>query len=371
MNTERKPPWRRTTNHLIFVSIIVVAIIFTYGYMRLRIFHVPPIDWQAGRGTGETAVEVNSTDHHTSREHANKSTPLRAHFSAQLLDKLGDLRDGFTGTLKPHEKPVVPNIAHYIWFSCHPFEFENLLSLISVHRFMRAEKILFHTDCEPSGQWWKEARKIPSLEILQREPVKTIFGRNINPIWPEHQSDVARLQILMEYGGIYFDTDIFVLKSLEPLRYYDYVVGRQTSDGLNNGIILASKDSEFLRVFYESYRNYKPSCYSCISIKYHNDLAKEHQHLVHIENYSLVQPNFDKWRTIFYGKFDWPDNHYTIHLWIKQYKNKHKGFSFNSENIKSLDTAFGEMCRYIYYGTSDLIQTNATELFEWWSNATS
>jgi len=48
----------------------------------------------------------------------------------------------------------------------------------------------------------------------------------------EHQSDTARLQILLEMGGIYMDDDLVLLKSLDPLRSHQMVLGEENYDAL-------------------------------------------------------------------------------------------------------------------------------------------
>ncbi|XP_070534067.1 uncharacterized protein [Ptychodera flava] len=261
------------------------------------------------------------------------------------------------GFLEPHDHLVVPNIAHFIWFSCHPFKFENLVSMLSVHRIMKADKIFFHTDCEPTGEWWDEAVElVQTLQVVRRPPPTVVFGRKLNPKWPEHAADVARLQILIEHGGIYFDTDIFVLAPLEPLRYYDYVVGRPDENILNNGIILANNSSKFLKLYYESYKSYNSNCWGCTSVQGHHKVAVKHLDLLHIEPDSMVRPPYTAWRKLFLEKYDWISEHFTIHVWFREfYNNGSKGFEFTRENIKGLNTTVGEMCRYIYYGSPDLI----------------
>ena len=54
----------------------------------------------------------------------------------------------------------------------------------------------------------------------------------------EHQSDVARLQILLEIGGIYIDDDILFLKSFDELRNHQTVLAEENYDALGNGVIL-------------------------------------------------------------------------------------------------------------------------------------
>ncbi|XP_077861758.1 uncharacterized protein LOC144342563 [Saccoglossus kowalevskii] len=352
---------RRCRKTLLLLILGITVVMVTLVYRANVLLKRNLTSWVKSHGE----LHSNTTDEY--RGTNSSSQPLRQWFSEQMKEKLDrDHVIGFTGSLKPHRMRVVPNVAHYIWFSCHPFLFENLVSIISVYKIMKAETIFFHTDCEPSGEFWEETIHITNLVVVHRQPPVSVFNKSINPEWPEHQSDVARLQILMKFGGIYLDTDIFILKSLEPLRYYDYVVGRQSSCCLNNGIILASNNSEFLRIFYENYRTYNARCYSCMSIKKHNEIAKQHQDLVHVESYSLVQPNFDRWKTIFYGKFNWQENHYSVHLWMKQFKQKNKSTVFTRESVKKMDSAFGQMCRYIYYGTSDCIEHNTT-VMPWWN----
>ncbi|XP_077868782.1 uncharacterized protein LOC144359467 [Saccoglossus kowalevskii] len=265
------------------------------------------------------------------------------------------------GLLKPHKNLVVPNIAHFIWFSCHDFHFHNLISVLSVHRVMQAERILFHTDCEPSGMWWYEARMlIPQLEIVHRDRPKRVFGIELNPKWPEHSADVARLQVLLEMGGVYLDADVFIVAPLEPLRHYDYVAGRETDAWLNNGIIVAKNESRFLKQLYESYKKYEPTCWACLSVIHHNQLALEHLNIVHIEHSSMNRPGSRLIRDIFEHNYKWQIEHFSIHTFIRLYVRWMRGqggVHLTPATIKTFNSTVGEICRYIYYGSPDIIRS--------------
>ncbi|XP_077980073.1 uncharacterized protein LOC144435351 [Glandiceps talaboti] len=291
-----------------------------------------------------------------------------------LLDSDGWLN----GTLQPHDHPVIPNIAHYTWLYCRDFSFIHLLSLVSAYKVMQPDKIYFHTNCEPEGRWWNEVKLIPILEVKYIEPPVKIFDQELNLNWPEHQSDVARLEVLLKHGGVYFDPDIFVVQSLEPLRRYDYVVGREDGYMLNNGIIMSSVNSSFLWKFYTSYQYYRRRCFNCNSIIQQHNLAEQYGHLIHIENYSMQQPDNFHWKTLFYGKFPWQEGHYTFHIWMGAYRiwswigapRQQDGEyirEFSPENIKELDSSFGEMCRFIYYGNSDIIPADGVAPKPWWN----
>ncbi|XP_070534367.1 uncharacterized protein [Ptychodera flava] len=262
------------------------------------------------------------------------------------------------GLLKPKDHHVIPNIAHFIWFSCHPFKFEDLISVLSVHRVMKAEAIYFHTDCEPTGKWWLEAKEfIPTLKVVHRTPPAKVFDRKLDQKLSDRSVDVAKLQILTEGGGIYLNTSIYVVAPLEPLRYYDYVVGKADKNAFSNEIILANKDSKFLKLYYESFKRFRESCWECTVVKGHYDLAMRNRNILHIEPDSMAKPPSSRGRNLFVKKFDWQNNLFTIRNVLNQNKDSGDERELTAESIKTLDSPLGQICRYIYYGSTDLIKS--------------
>lgn len=66
------------------------------------------------------------------------------------------------------------------------------------------------------------------LKIVHRPPPEFIFGQKISHVF--HQGDVAKLEILLEHGGIYLDYDVIVVNSLNPLRQYPATYGEMFKD---------------------------------------------------------------------------------------------------------------------------------------------
>ncbi|XP_070559192.1 uncharacterized protein [Ptychodera flava] len=269
----------------------------------------------------------------------------------------------FNGTLRPQDHPVVPNIAHFVWFTCRDFTFYHLISLLSVYSVMKADRILFHTDCEPTGRWWTEAKLIPVLEVMLLEMPTSVFGHELNPFWSTHSADVARLRVLLEYGGVYFDPDVFVVNSLEPLRHYDFVMGRPREGRLNNAVIISRKDSRFLRLYYESYKFYNESCYLCNSVEIPSRIAYFNRNLIHIELFTLVCSVRDLWKIQLNENFDWKHTRYTLHFFVKTPLEQ-----LNPESIKTLNNTAGEVSRYVYYNMREVIPTNITPP-RWWQTS--
>ena len=68
------------------------------------------------------------------------------------------------------------------------------------------------------------------IKIVFRNPPLFVHNQRIFIIY--HKGDVAKLEILLEYGGIYLDFDVIVVNSLDPLRRFDATLGK--SNQLNH-----------------------------------------------------------------------------------------------------------------------------------------
>lgn len=67
-------------------------------------------------------------------------------------------------------------------------------------------------------------------------------------------TDYVRLSVLYEYGGFYFDTDVELLKSLEPLRKHRAFIGFEQNDRVNDGQGMgAVPHHEIIRGFRDMY----------------------------------------------------------------------------------------------------------------------
>ncbi|CAG2222978.1 unnamed protein product [Mytilus edulis] len=245
----------------------------------------------------------------------------------------------------------VPNLVHYMWFSKREMNFYHFVSFLSASRFLKPCLILIHGDILPFGTYWDYLLTLVSNILhVQRSPPEEVFGRNLTFI--EHKSDIARIQALQRFGGIYVDTDEIILRSLDPLRKYPFTLSRETDWNLSNGLILAEKNATFLNIWYSEYKSYNGSKthwgFHSTQVPYW--LSQKYPDLIHVENKTFVRPSWENIYVIFDHNFDWSKN-YGLHYYIRFYTHTH---DFN--DIKYLNTTIGSTARHVLYGSKDLCE---------------
>ena len=108
---------------------------------------------------------------------------------------------------------------------------------------------------------WKE--KCPGYEIIEWN--ESTFDIEINKYVKDAYnskkwafvSDVARLKALVQEGGIYMDTDVEVIKSLDSFLQYRSVMGFESDEYLSTAFIASEKNNSLFREMLEKYNNLK------------------------------------------------------------------------------------------------------------------
>lgn len=113
---------------------------------------------------------------------------------------------------------MIPRTIHYCWFG-------------------KGEKPKLALKCIES---WK--KYCPDFKIIEWNESNFDVNQNgftqycyINKKWA-FLSDYVRLFVIEKYGGIYFDTDVEVVKSFEPLLNNSAFYGFETKDYINTGL---------------------------------------------------------------------------------------------------------------------------------------
>lgn len=149
---------------------------------------------------------------------------------------------------------MIPKIIHYCWFGGNPLPESAKKCIASWRKFLPDYEI----------KEWNESNydvhKIPYIHEAY-EAKKYAFV-----------SDYARFDILYQYGGIYFDTDVEVLKPLDDIIARGPFMGREAGAYLRNickgfdgdGLAVApglglgvEAGHELYKEFLDAYKNFK------------------------------------------------------------------------------------------------------------------
>ena len=157
--------------------------------------------------------------------------------------------------------------------------------------------------------------------------------------------------MITDYGGIYLDHDVIVVKSFDTLRKYDFTIGRESSNSLNNGVMLGRQGTPFAQIWLETYRSptldMRHRCNE--SVRMAHRLSELFPHLVHVENSSLAQPNYFHPEMFYRDHYNWSGN-YAIHV---MRETPHR-IPKHPIRLAGYDCLLGEVMRFVYYGDSKL-----------------
>src|SRR5258706_15512500 len=146
----------------------------------------------------------------------------------------------------------IPNTFHFIWMGGRALNIVHYLAIKSAVEVNRPKQVSFYCDAIPTGIWFDKIRA--QLDVVHRSLPKTVFGRPL--AFPEHGVDQLKYDILLANGGIYLDLDTMCKKPFADLLDNPCVLGWEGTGGelpglrgCCNGVVLAEKGSEFLRMW--------------------------------------------------------------------------------------------------------------------------
>ena len=123
---------------------------------------------------------------------------------------------------------MIPKKIHYCWFG-------------------RGEKSKLAIRCIES---WK--KYCPDYEIIEWNEDNYDVNKNEYTSWCYRNkkwaflSDYVRLDVVNEYGGIYFDTDVELIKPLDDLVKYDAFYGLEKNDTVATGLGFGSMSNHII-----------------------------------------------------------------------------------------------------------------------------
>lgn len=133
---------------------------------------------------------------------------------------------------------MIPKIIHYCWFGGNPIPEFNKKCIESWKKYCPDYEIIE----------WNEG----NIDLNSNNYMKEAYASRIWGFVP----DVARLQIIYEYGGVYLDTDVELLKPLDDLLNNHAFMGIE--NGNTNTIALglgfgAEKNDPLIKILLDDY----------------------------------------------------------------------------------------------------------------------
>ena len=130
---------------------------------------------------------------------------------------------------------MIPKIIHYTWFSDDPYP-EKIKECMKSWKIHMPDYQFIHWDMEKIKDI-----KVPFLKEALEEK-KWAFA-----------ADFVRLYAIYNYGGIYLDTDVEVLKSYNPLLNNKVFMGYEVNDFVCTAVIGAEKNNPSIKRLLEFY----------------------------------------------------------------------------------------------------------------------
>lgn len=137
-------------------------------------------------------------------------------------------------------------------------------------------------------------------------------------------SDYARLKALNDFGGIYLDTDVDILKPFEDLlKENKLIISNESENSLCTAVIISNKNNEFVQSFLDTYKNKKFIIDGKFQMQPNSELLLEHlkskeinvsyDNEINSENVHILPQTYLCGKNIFNYKLMISKNTYCIH----------------------------------------------------------
>jgi len=243
--------------------------------------------------------------------------------------------------------PLVPDIIHFIQFDQQEISFIHFICMCSAFYNHASSFIYLHTNVKVlRGKYFNLLKKLFGKVLIVKylEKPSHVYGQRLSSV--QHSADVARIKILMEYGGIVLDQDVFVVRNLNRFRHFEVAIGWPKGQNIGTQVIVAHKDARFLPQYLALYQDYKPNLW------YYNAgeaptslILNKNPGLVHRVTTEFGVENLSEQ---LYGRH-WPawSQRYTIHL-LDGHKQYLMNISeFQENNYKKCDCTVSDMIHSI------------------------
>lgn len=146
----------------------------------------------------------------------------------------------------------IPKIVHLVYINQRPLKSFNYKCIYSILKHMPDYKIWIHNDIEPESEEWKLLTQNDNIVVKKITRINEFDNMPITCV--QYESDIIRMNLLYEHGGIYFDTDIYLVKNVDGLLDgHSLYIARETEDNIINCTIISEPNNEFIKIWLQNF----------------------------------------------------------------------------------------------------------------------
>ncbi|XP_012941552.1 uncharacterized protein LOC106012621 [Aplysia californica] len=238
----------------------------------------------------------------------------------------------------------IPNIVHWLYFADGTLDLRKAVPFYSVFSILKPCLVLLHGNHFLPGPYWDALiPHAPNLVHVPRSPQTHIHGRKI--VHVANQADIARLEVLQEFGGLYLDNDEIILRPVDIFRATGFAAFHEgVTKTVSNAVLFARPDHEITKIWLKNYDSYDGVSWASHSILYVTELPRHHPDL--IQEFAPLFIKYD-WQRLhnLYRKSCSLGDSFGAHLYASSYPEK-----ADFEYLKTTDSTFGRLARYVLFG---------------------
>jgi len=239
---------------------------------------------------------------------------------------------------------MIPNIVHFnygLMEQEEDFLFVYYVAVLSCKLINNPEKIYFHYHFEPKGQWWYKTKEL--VDHIKIDVPLNIGKKQLKKV--AHKSDVARMQILKKYGGIYLDIDTICIRSYKDFLHNKFFIANEITEsgkimGLCNAIMGTEPDGSFITEWWDNYEEYfVTDGWQEASTHLPFILSKKNTDLTILKPSNFLLPSWESIDQIFEKPYEFNDDLIVLHYWNQhslKYLKQIKGFDWVIDNTHTL-----------------------------------
>lgn len=203
------------------------------------------------------------------------------------------------------EQESIPKIIHYCWFGGNELTDLAKRCINSWKLYCPDYKIIR----------WDES----NFDVNSNQFCKEAYD---NKKWA-FVTDYVRLMVLHNYGGIYMDTDVEIIKPLDNFLKHEAFSGFETKDYVPTGIIAARKNNKWVKLLLDEFVRKKfiidnkmdmtPNVVNMTKLTKENYSLKLNNEYQDLKDLTLYPTDFFCPKSFITKKFDLTNNTHTIH----------------------------------------------------------